>query len=169
MGNLMRYTLKDYERDVEAAAKAFLENALLVYEDGGTDEQIADALKTPAARRSAHIAAAGKRLRASVALDLLHELAGDYDITTTLAVHITEQLLGRAIERKTLLAEFGTTGRTAADKSLDHQKLDEIANSPAFEEAQRSLASYLESAACLRKMILMVYRDKLREQAPGPG
>ena len=41
----------------------------------------------------------------------------DYDVTPTYALNLCKNILGRGVDNKYLLGQFGRAGRTAADKS----------------------------------------------------
>lgn len=115
--------------------------------------------------KSQLFSAAGKRLRASVALRLLDRLSGELDLTATLATRITQRLLGRAINRTILLDRYGTESRTARDKSADFSRLDEIEQSASFIEAMTELAELLTVAEKVRSDLKKEAMQKGRTKA----
>ena len=169
----MRYTLDDYERDIEGAAIDYCESVKLFHqtmkrespvdEEGGSHPVDKRAI----AVRSAHYAAAGKRLRASVALDMLNELDREYDITPTLAVKISKRLLGRGISRSVLIEEFAKGKRTAASKSEDFNKIDQMMESEAFVRASENLEYYLDKAKEIRGAVNSREKAWLKEELGG--
>lgn len=149
------YGMKEYRADLALAEARYTEVIRSFCVSNGaviplSDAEIYQAKATAMGHKSQLISAAGKRLRAGVALRLLDQLQGDVDLTATLAVRITEQLLGRAINRGLLLARYGTKNRSAGDKSQDFGRLEEIAASPLFVAAEAELEALLAAAEKMR-------------------
>lgn len=149
------YWVKEYCADLALAEARYTEVIRTFCVSNGaiiplTDAEIYQAKATAMGHKSQLISAAGKRLRAGVALRLLDQLQGEVDLTVTLAVRITERLLGRAIDRSLLLARYGTKNRTAGDKSQDFGRLEEIVASPLFLAAEAELAGLLVAAEKMR-------------------
>lgn len=103
-----RYTIDMYKSDIKAAALF------------GTREDDGPKVK------GAAYAAASKRLKQSIALDWVTNatLAEKIDMTPTLANHLVKAWIGRGISRAELAKIFAVEGRTAANKSADHDKVD---------------------------------------------
>lgn len=154
------YSLHDYAKDVRIANERYTEVVIAGCSslDGTieprTDEELMLVKSNARAIRNQHLGAAGKRLRAQAATELLDALeASGWDMTVTLAVNVTRALLGRAIERKKLIARYGSTGRTAGDKSKDHEKVKALNENPVFIDSQRHLSELLDKALKIRKRI----------------
>ena len=150
-----RYGMKEYRVDLALAEARYTEVIRSYCVSNGAVIPLNDfdiyQLKAMAmGHKSQLISAAGKRLRAGVALRLLDQLQGSVDLTVTLAVRITERLLGRAINRSLLLARYGTKSRTAGDKSPDFGRLEEIVASPEFVAAVAELEGMLTAAKNMR-------------------
>ena len=154
------YRLRDYEKDVRLANEIYdrviisgctnLDGCI----EPRTDEELMLIKSRARAARNQHLGVAGKRLRADAAMRLLDALEGaGWDMTATLAVHATKTLLGRAIERKKLIARYGRSGRTAADKSADFEKLKTLNENPIFLNSQKHLSELLDEALKIRKRI----------------
>lgn len=149
------YGMKEYRADLALAEARYTEVIRSLCVSNGaviplSDAEIYQAKATAMGHKSQLISAAGKRLRAGVALRLLDQLQGSVDLTATLAARITERLLGRAIDRSLLLARYGTKNRTAGDKSQDFGRLDEIVASPVFVAAVAELEETLAAAKRMR-------------------
>lgn len=149
------YGMKEYRADLALAEVRYTEVIRSFCVSNGAIIPLSDLdifqLKAMAmGHKSQLISAAGKRLRAGVALRLLDQLQGNVDLTATLAVRITERLLGRAINRSLLLERYGTKSRTAGDKSPDFGRLDEIVASPKFVAAVAELEAMLAAAKKMR-------------------
>ena len=152
------YNLTQYRADLSLAEIRYTEVIRSYCVSNGAvlplDEQdIYHVLATARGHKNQIVSAAGKRLRAGVALRLLDGLQGGLDLTATLAARITERLLGRAISRAVLLARYGTKHRTAGDKSPDFARLDEIAASPLFLAAVAELQTLLAAAENMREQV----------------
>ena len=155
------YTLNDYAKDVRIANELY-DQAIIsgCTTLGGnkieprSDEELMLIKATARGIRNQYLGAAGKRLRAQAATELLDALeASGWDMTATLAVNVTRALLGRAIERKKLIERYGSAGRTAADKSKDHEKVKTLNEHPIYIEAQKNLSDLLDQALAIRKRI----------------
>jgi hypothetical protein len=99
------YTLDHYKADIEIAME--LENL---------NQQRAIA------------AAASKRYKQTILFYWLERIETDdaVDLTPTLALNLVKGWIGRGIDRKILNKWFVVTGRTAANKSTDHHRKDEL-------------------------------------------
>lgn len=99
------YTLDHYQADIEIAME--LENLN---------------------QRRAMAAAASKRYKQTVLFHWLERVEVDdaADLTPTLALNLVKGWMGRGIDRATLNKWFVVTGRTAANKSADHHRKDEL-------------------------------------------
>lgn len=151
-----KYDLTSYKKDLETAEAEY--NAVIIAGCTGAagisaldSHQIYELKAHARGIKNQMVGAAGKRLRSAIALKMLDALAKKFDLTTTLAVRITEHLLGRAIDRNVLLKRYGTKGRTASDKSEDFAILDKIISHQIFVEAEKELGRNLEAAAEMRK------------------
>lgn len=149
------YGMKEYRADLAVAEARYTEVIRTFCVSNGaiiplSEAEIYQAKATAMGHKSQLISAAGKRLRAGVALRMLDQLQGSVDLTATLAARITERLLGRAINRSLLLARYGTKNRTAGDKSQDFGRLDEIVASPVFVAAVAELKETLAAAKRMR-------------------
>lgn len=150
------YNINDYKKELKEAERLY--NTVITAEciDGfGVVIQLNnnELLRVQAKARGIKnqlVSAAGKRLRAGVALKMLDLLAKDFDLTATLAARITQKLLGRAISRKILLERYATKNRTASNKSADFSALDKIAINSVFLEAKKELAALLAAATKAR-------------------
>jgi hypothetical protein len=71
--------------------------------------------------KGARYAAASKRYKQAVCSTIIHGIieTEGADITPTLAGHLIKAWLGRGVSNRYLLAHFGTSGRTASEKSKD--------------------------------------------------
>lgn len=78
--------------------------------------------------KGALVSAAKKRLKAHIALNWLIYIAykQDLDMTPGLANHIVKGWIGRSISRSLLKKLFSVSSRSAGDKSIDAQKVDEV-------------------------------------------
>ena len=99
------YTLDHYKADIEIAID--LENLN---------------------QRRAMAAAASKRYKQTVLFNWLEmvETNDAVDLTPTLALNLVKGWMGRGIDRAILNKWFVVTGRTAANKSADHHRKDEL-------------------------------------------
>lgn len=81
------------------------------------------------AQRGAMVAAAKKRMKASIVMRFLICMATEHDLdmTPTIALNCVREWLGRCAARKDIAAQFGLTGRSAAQKSTDHALAIELA------------------------------------------
>lgn len=152
------YDLEDYLEDVKRAQSTYTAAIREECEVQGApvpldDQGIYQAKAKARGCKNQVLSAAGKRLRAGVALRLLDQLQGEFDLTATFAVRITEKLLGRAIDRKLLLSRYGTEQRTAAKKSADFRRMAEIVDTPAFVESVAELEAKLEAAREIRDQV----------------
>lgn len=152
------YNLSDYTNDVRGAHGRYTAIIKGFCEFQGAplplnDEQMHEAKTLARAHKNQLLSAAGKRLRAGVALRMLDRLQEQVDLTSTLATKITRRLLGRAIDRQVLLDRYGTENRTAANKSPDFKNVEHIVQGKAFTEAEAELTSLLEAAQEIRAQI----------------
>lgn len=78
--------------------------------------------------RRALVTAASKRYKQTVLFHWLEtvEVNDAVDLTPTLALNLVKGWMGRGIDRKILSKWFVMTGRTAANKSADHHRKDEL-------------------------------------------
>lgn len=145
-----QYNLEDYRADLFEAHAKYTEvvrehcvgcNSVII---PLSDDEIHEV------KENQLLSAAGKRLRAGIALRLLDELKGDFDLTATLAVYVSKELLGRAINRNVLIERYATKSRTAADKTVDIARLSLITQTPEFELAKVELANTLLKAKDIR-------------------
>jgi hypothetical protein len=159
---LNEYDMNSYKIDVTAAFEYMNGVINLIKSDhqAGIDNDSEATYTRAKAKKNQQISAAGKRLRVGATLRLLDDLDKDFDLTTILATKITERFLGRAIDRKILMDRYGTKGRTAANKSEDYKRLDEICASPKFVAARKRLDQNLIDATELRKKIFESYKNK---------
>jgi hypothetical protein len=74
------------------------------------------------------VAAAAKRYKAARVLEvvLMQTKKNGWDMTPTLANNVIKKCWGRSISRPLLAERLNTEGRTAAYKSKDIKRLDEI-------------------------------------------
>lgn len=81
-------------------------------------------------RRYAMETAAAKRYKRTVVFHWLERVETDdnVDLTPTLALHLVRGWIDRGFSRKVLNQWFMETGRTAARKSADHHRRDELIN-----------------------------------------
>jgi hypothetical protein len=151
-----QYNLEDYRVDLFEAHAKYTEvvRSHCVSENSEiiplSDEEIDEVKASANGYKNQLLSAAGKRLRAAIALNLLDELKSDFDLTTTLAVYISKELLGRAINRNLLIERYATKSRTAADKTVDIARLSLITKTLAFEGAKAELEKTLSKAKVLR-------------------
>lgn len=165
---LSNYDMSAYREDLALAEAKYTEVIRSFCESNGAtleldSDGIYQAKKVAMGKKSQLISAAGKRLRAGVALRLLDKLQSDVDLTVTLAVRLTEQLLGRAISRTELLARYGTKGRTAGQKSADFELIEDIVNSAVFLDAQVELEAIILAAEKMRATLKHQGTDYGRE------
>lgn len=149
------YGMEEYRADLALAEAKYTEVIRSFCQSNGAtialdSDGIYHAKKRAMAQKSQLMSAAGKRLRAGVALRLLDKLKNDVDLTVTLAVRLTERLLGRAISRAVLLARYGTKGRTAGQKSADFELIEDIVSSAVFLDAQAELGAIILAAENMR-------------------
>lgn len=152
------YGFTSYKVDVEAAHDAYTATIKRHCMIGGTvvplnSAEIYRAKAEAQAIKNQLISAAGKRLRASIAIRMLDHLKAETDMTFTLALHVTKLLLGRAINRQVLLSRYATQGRTAAEKSRDLHRLPVIAESKTFISYKNELEEALHEAAAIREEV----------------
>ena len=163
------YGTKEYKADLIEAGKKY-ERCIRRYctmKVGGEtiikpidDTLIYEAKRKARAYRNQHIGASGKRLRASIALQLIDDLKVEgWDLTVTLAVRITKKLLGRAINRKVLLDYYASENRTASCKSIDFEKLETIEKTESYNKAKKTLQATLEEARILREAEAEVFKN----------
>ncbi|MGR5253648.1 hypothetical protein ACPV5S_15730 [Vibrio astriarenae] len=89
------------------------------YENDVVLERLDKEIKTAKGRLGGSIAAAVKRDIREYAFSVLTDKRDEgMDLTVTLVHNIAERSIGRRFSNKEVTREFGTTGRTAADKSL---------------------------------------------------
>lgn len=91
-------------------------------------QDIKDAEDVAPPKRGAAYAAASKRYKQSLVFDVLVEVSREkrIDLTYLLAERFVAGCLGRGVEREAVLGWFATTGRTASNKSADHDRLGEL-------------------------------------------
>ncbi|HDM8230306.1 TPA: hypothetical protein P0E37_004840 [Vibrio campbellii] len=151
-----QYNLEDYRADLFEAHAKYTEvvrehcvgcNSVII---PLSDDEIHEVKASANGYKNQLLSAAGKRLRAGIALRLLDELKGDFDLTATLAVYVSKELLGRAINRNVLIERYATKSRTAADKTVDIARLSLITQTPEFELAKVELANTLLKAKDIR-------------------
>lgn len=80
-------------------------------------EQIYSNKKYSSPQRGAYISALTKRYKRTYLAGEMRDLMGSKDITTTAAMHIFKEIMGRGVSNRFLLKVFGTPNRTAANKS----------------------------------------------------
>lgn len=151
------YNIDNYKTDLDEAEKEY-ESVILagcMDHHGGIagldSDQIYELKAHASGIKNQIVSAAGKRLRAGVALKMLDKFGKEFDLTVTLAVHITKHLMGRAISRKILLLRYGTKGRTASNKSEDFALLDKIYEHKFFINGIDELNEKIEVASEIRK------------------
>ncbi|WP_154219065.1 hypothetical protein [Vibrio parahaemolyticus] len=165
---LEQYSLSEYQNDVAAAHEKYTEivRAHCVSQFGIvplSDQDIYEVKASANGYKNQLLSAAGKRLRAAITLRLLDQLSEQFDLTFTLAVHISKELLGRAINRKILLDRYSTQFRTAANKSVDIARLSLITKTQAFINAKADLESTLAKAETIR----FIERDRAYQDGKG--
>ena len=115
--------------------------------------EVEEGMGLPGPLRGAAFAAASKRIKMQVVLFWLRWLVEheQVDMTPTLACHIAEYWLGRGVDKKKLMVAFATPGRTAADKSRDHVRAEQLAEGcelqvlEALEQAQLDMLAVREA------------------------
>lgn len=113
--------------------------------------------KMSTVRRCAALsAAASKRAKRSFVLCYLDLLAGDHDFTITNVSHCVREVLGRNVDSVVIAKDFGTKGRTAADKSSwSHEQLDQL-----VEQMKSDLDVLLKHMARVRAQIQASYASQ---------
>jgi len=105
--------------------------------------------------RGAYMSAAIKRYKSNRVLEVLLAIE-DVDWTPTLANNIITRCWGRSISRPILVDAFGKEGRTAAFKSADIDRQDELIELykrdiiTAITHAEHEIASSLEKIKTLK-------------------
>ncbi|CCE25786.1 hypothetical protein [Methylotuvimicrobium alcaliphilum] len=125
------YTLDHYKADIEIAMD--LENI---------------------DQRRAMAAAASKRYKQTVLFYWLERVEVDdgVDLTPTLALNLVKGWMGRGIDRLTLNKWFAVTGRTAANKSRDHHRKDELIEKYK-EQVDRDIKKAISDMGKVRKAV----------------
>lgn len=150
------YSISDYKKDLKEADKLYNKAIETECIDGFgvviplNSDQLYRVQAKARGIKNQLVSAAGKRLRAGVALKMLDALAVDFDLTATLAARITQCLLGRAISRQVLLERYGTKNRTASNKSADFSSFEKITSHQAFSGAKKELEELLAAAVAAR-------------------
>jgi hypothetical protein len=126
------YTLDHYKADIEIAID--LENL---------NQQRAIA------------AAASKRYKQTILFYWLERVETDdaVDLTPTLALNLVKGWMGRGIDRKILNKWFVVTGRTAANKSTDHHRKDEMIEKYK-EQVDRDIKKAISDMRKVRRAVL---------------
>ncbi|EMK1731232.1 hypothetical protein V8N76_004538 [Salmonella enterica] len=95
-----------------------------------------------------------RRRRIGVLITLLYTIAvkENIDMTSIYAHRLLQGMVGRSITNKVLNPAFGVHGRTAADKSADWDRLDEIV-SRYRDVAQRALQRDKERQALVKRRL----------------
>ncbi|QIR16394.1 hypothetical protein [Shewanella aestuarii] len=65
----------------------------------------------------AYVSAEIKSIKRDHLCYLIKRKLSDYDVTPTYALNLCKNILGRGVDNKYLLGQFGRSGRTAAEKS----------------------------------------------------
>ena len=155
----VEYRIENYENDVVNAYDMYMRLIVPQLTYPGSSEPLADSLteehireykKIPFAIANQMLSAATKRLKAGVALRMLDEFDKQFDMTSTLANHITMRLLGRSLNRKILLDRYATENRTAKNKTQDFEKLESLAQNEIFIKYKNELESSLSLALSIR-------------------
>lgn len=122
--------------------------------------EVADIYKTEThpPKRGALITAAMKRLQGRFVCDELFNIADNeqLDLTAVLAGQLIKALTGRSMAMPTILESFSSPGRTAANKSKDFQRIDEL-----VEKYQPSVLAEIEILKNRAKIIVRQEKEKL--------
>jgi hypothetical protein len=128
------YTLDHYKADVEIAKEL---------QDAG--------------QQRAMTAAASKRYKQTILFYWLERVEVDdtVDLTPTLALNLVKGWMRRGIDRKILSKWFAGTGRTAANKSRDHHRKDEL-----IEKYQEQVDRDIKKAISdMKKIRNLIFRE----------
>lgn len=123
-------------------------------EDFESDVRLALLTSDTPQQYGAQVAAASKRYKASRVLEVVLRASNKHhwDLTPTLANNIIQQSWGRGINRNWLAERLNTPGRTAATKSRDLGRINEL-----VEICKPGIMSKLENA----DFILKISKGKL--------
>lgn len=126
----------------------------------GFEAEIAEIYKTEnhPPKRGALITAAMKRLQARFVCDELFKIADNeqLDLTAVLAGKLIKELTGRSMAMPAILASFSSPGRTAANKSTDFKRIDEL-----VEKYRPSILEGLATIKTRAKIIVRQEKEKL--------
>lgn len=108
------------------------------------------------AKKAQAIGVATKRLKASILLDHLDVMSGNFDLTIKVALRIVKKLIGRGINDRRIIEHFATSGRTAADKSElhDSEAFSEILESSPYQGCQNMLFDALDQRDDVKNQVL---------------
>lgn len=104
----------------------------------------------------AMLAAASKRYKQTVLFYWLEtvEVNDAVDLTPTLALNLVKGWMGRGLDRSVLNKWFMVTGRTAANKSADHDRKDELIEKYK-ERVERDIKKAVRDMKKIRKSIFL--------------
>jgi len=99
-----------------------------VYTKNSFEADLAAAKKLRPAIRGAAISAAKKKFKQEIVISCLIDISivEDLDITPTMAMQIIRGWINRGIKREILNMAFGIPGRTAAQKTNDFVRVEEL-------------------------------------------
>lgn len=118
-------------------------------------------IESHAPKRGALITAAMKRLQGRFVCDELFKIADDeqLDLTAVLAGKLIKELTGRSMAMPMLLESFSSPGRTAANKSKDFQRIDEL-----VEKYRPSILEELDTIKTRARIIVREEKANLFKQ-----
>ncbi|MHD0650918.1 hypothetical protein ACYPKM_35305 [Pseudomonas aeruginosa] len=146
-----------YARRVKTAYETLTRQVLELRESSMDADLRADANRSNIGRCGAECSAAKKSAQAETIISrVLAAKRRGLDITPTVALRLSERLLGRGVNMHVLLEHLATPGRTAADRSAL------TADSPELQALEQDLRSELENLGEAMKSVIEANKTQYR-------